>query len=91
MKARTAFAIVGWGLLGLAILGFFLRALFHVKTGTDSGYRTYNFQPMTYLGALSMLGMAALVGLIGLYYRVKRFLEQRASKQTAQEKRPASR
>ena len=78
MKGRTVFGFIGWFLIGLTAVGFLLRALFHVKTGTDFGYLNYKFQPMTYLGALATFGVLAIVGLIGLGYRVKRSLQERS-------------
>jgi hypothetical protein len=79
MKRRIIFGVIGYSLIGLGLIGFVLRALFMVKTGTDLGYRTHWNQPMTYLGALALMGMLAIVGVIGLYYRARRFMEQRRS------------
>lgn len=81
MKGRTVFGFIGWFLIALPAVGFVLRALFHVKTGTDGGYLNYKYQPMTYLGALGTIGLAVVVGLIGLYYRVKRSVQKKNSAQ----------
>lgn len=77
MKGKTIFAIIGCGLLGLAVLAFVLRAVFLVSAGDDVGYSNYKGQPMTYMGALATLGIAALIGVIGLYYRVKGTIQSR--------------
>lgn len=77
MKGRTIFGVVGWGLIGLMVLGFVLHAFMHIKTGGDGGYRNYKNQPMTYLGALASLGVVALVGVVAMYYRLKRMLGNR--------------
>ena len=79
MKRKTILGVIGYSLIGLMLIGFVLKALFKVKTGTDLGYRTHWHQPMTYLGALFLMGMLAVVGVIGLYYRAKQFLEKRRS------------
>jgi hypothetical protein len=76
MKRRTVFAIVGWGVFALSLLSFIAYIVWQLKTGNlGGGYRTYKYQPMTYLGAAATLGIAALVGLVGLYYRLKRAYE----------------
>lgn len=77
MKGRTILAIVGCGLIGLGVLTFILHALLQLSTGDEWGYRNYKGQPMTYLGALATLGIGALVGVVGLYYRVKRMIQSR--------------
>jgi len=80
MRGRTVFAIVGWGLLAVALVGFVLRGSFLWETGGDLGYRNYKHQPMTYLGTFATLGIAGLIGVVGLYYRVKRRLQQRSER-----------
>jgi len=82
MKGRTVVGIIGWGVLGLMLLSFVLRALWQVESGQDIGYSNYKNQPMTYLGALASLAIAALVGVIGLYYRIKKVIESRRDRQT---------
>lgn len=77
MKGKQIFAIIGWGSLGLCVLSFVLRALWHVQSGQDAGYYNVKHQPMTYLGALATLALAGLVGLIGLYHRIKKAIEKR--------------
>jgi hypothetical protein len=84
MKRRTVLGIIGWGLLGLVVLSFVLRALWQVQSGQDIGYYNYKNQPMTYLGALASLALAALVGLIALYYRVKKAIEKRRDGRTSE-------
>jgi hypothetical protein len=42
-----------WGLLGLVVISFVLRALWQIQSGQDIGYYNYKNQPMTYLGALA--------------------------------------
>ena len=81
MKRKTVIGIIGWLLTALAVVSLLLSALYKVKTGTDWGYLTYKYQPMTYLGALATFGLLALVLIVGLYYRAKRFLQQRSSAQ----------
>lgn len=68
------------GLLALAFVGFVLHALLQIEAGNDWGYRNYKHQPLTYLGALATLAIAGLVGVVGLYYRVKRFLQERSDR-----------
>jgi len=82
MKARTVFAIVGWGLLGFMVLAVVLHALLQLSGGIDTGYRTYRNQYMTYMGQLAMLAIMVLIGVVGLYYRAKRFLGKKAQKRT---------
>ncbi len=60
----------------MMLVGFVLHALMQIGAG-DPGYRTVKHQPMTYLGALATLGIVCLIGIVGLYYRAKRFLQQR--------------
>ena len=79
MKGKVIFGIIGWSLIALGAIGLVLRALFKVTTGTDLGYRTAWHQPMTYLGLLFLMGMLAVLGMIGLYYRARQFLEKRKS------------
>ena len=81
MKRKIILGVIGYSLIGLMLIGFVLNAFFKVKTGTDLGYRTHWHQPMTYLGALALMGMLAVVGVIGVYYRAKRFLQKKSSAQ----------
>jgi hypothetical protein len=84
MKRTTILGIIGWSLLGLAVLSFVLRALWQVQSGQDVGYYNYKKQPMTYLGALASLALVVLVGLVGLYYRVKKVIEKRRDGPTSE-------
>jgi hypothetical protein len=72
MKGRTVFAVVGWGLLALAVLTFVLQALWHIKTGDSWGYRNVRNQPITYLGAVFTLAIAGAIGITALYQRFRR-------------------
>jgi hypothetical protein len=75
-------------MLGLALLSFVLQALWQVKADIDAGYSNYKNQPMTYLGALASLAIAATVGVIWAYFRIKKAVEdkrRRRTHKTAQE------
>lgn len=76
MNRKAVFGIIGWSLIALTAVGFVVRALLQIETG-HWAYRNYKYQWMTYLGTLATLGIAAGVGLIGLYYRVKRLLQEK--------------
>ena len=78
MKRKTVFAIIGGALIAMGVVGFVLHALLQIEAG-ELGYRNYKNQPMTYLGALATLGVAVVVGIIGLYYRVKALIQQRSA------------
>ena len=80
MKGRRVFAVVGFGLAGVMVLGFLLEVIWQVKTGHggDTYYNVYH-QPLTYIGALITFGIVALLGLVALYYRGKRALDRRRS------------
>jgi hypothetical protein len=83
MKRRTAFAIVGFSLFGLAIASFVAHVLWQVVSGHGGDtYYNYKYQPMTYWGALGSMGIMALVGLLGLFHRLKRALEDRRNRKT---------
>jgi hypothetical protein len=81
MARSTAFRVIGWGVFGLACLSFVLHVLWMIKSGHGGDtYYTYKFQPMTYWGAAAVLTMVALVGLVGIYYWLKRVVERRSDR-----------
>jgi hypothetical protein len=81
MKRKIVFGIIGGFLIALAFISFILHALLQIKTGNEWAYHNYRYQWTTYLGALATLGIAALIGLVGLYHRVKRFVQKKSARE----------
>ena len=82
MNKRTIFTVIGWGLIGLAVLSFVAHAILQLTTGDEWGYRDHRYQPRTYIGALASFGILLLVSVIGLYYRLKQYFVRRRSGRT---------
>jgi hypothetical protein len=78
MKGRSVFRVV---VFGLVIASFLAHVLWKIKSGHGGDtYYNYKYQPLTYWGALGTMGIMVVVGLVGLFYRVKQLLERRMSK-----------
>jgi hypothetical protein len=79
-RGKIIFGVVGYALVGLVFVSFIFRALWHVKSGQGLEYSNYKNQPMTYLGALGSMTIAGLVVVVGLYYRLRKNLENRRNR-----------
>lgn len=89
-RGRRIFAVVGFGLAGLMVLGFLLEVLWQVKSGHGGDkYHNVKHQPLTYVGTLISFGIVTLIGIVALYYRAKRALERRRSRSVQEQKRAA--
>ena len=77
-KGKKIFAVIGYGLVGLMVVGFLLHIILQIKSGYGGAiYLNSKHQPNTYIGALISFGIIAALGLVALYYRVKRVIERK--------------
>lgn len=73
MQRGVAISIIGWGLFGLSLLSLFLRALWKIESGEGAGtYYNYKGLPFSYWAGFITLGIMGVIGLLGLFYKVKR-------------------
>ena len=67
LRISKRLRVIGYVFVGLAIVGFAVRVLFEVLSGNSLGtYRSVTLVQWTYSGALIVLIMVALVGIVGL-------------------------
>lgn len=78
-KSRT-FRAIGFTLFGLAMFSAVAHIVQKALTGGwNESYRSANLNPWTYGGAAIVLGFIALVGLVGLFFFLQRWRQQRKS------------